>query len=241
LARRLAESGYRVLVSRATDVPLAMPRHPDIESRVGRFEEQDLAELIDRRRIRAIVDATHPYAVAIRSMASRAAREKGIPYFCFLRPAAVDPSLPGVEIVADHRAAAAAAFGRGRPVLLTTGTRNLGPYVERAQATQLPLVIRALDHPASLEACLRAGVPRGRVLLGRGPFSVEDNRRHIRCFGIGVLVMKDSGQAGGASEKIEAARAENCAVVVVARPAVGDYQVFADVETLVAALAAALV
>jgi precorrin-6A/cobalt-precorrin-6A reductase len=241
LARRLADSGYRVLVSRATDVPLATPRHPNIESRAGRLDEQSLAELIDRRGIRAIVDATHPYAVAIRAMASRAAREKSIPYLCFLRPAAVDPALPGVEIVADHRAAAAAAFARGRPVLLTTGTRNLGPYVEWAEATQLPLVVRALDHRASLDACRRAGVPREHVLLGRGPFSVEDNRRHIRRFGIGVLVMKDSGRAGGASEKIEAAGAENCAVIVVARPATGDHKVFTDAATLVAALAEALV
>lgn len=241
LARRLAERGYRVLVSRATDVPLETPCHPNIESRAGRLDEHRLAKLIERRGIRAIVDATHPYAVEIRALASRVAGEKGIPYLCFLRLAAIDPSLPGVQVVADHRAAAMAAFGRGRPVLLTTGTRNLEPYVERACATQLPLVVRALDHPASLDACLGAGISREHVLVGRGPFSVEDNRRHIRSFGIGVLVMKDSGLAGGATEKLAAARAENCAVVVVARPVIGDHKVFADVEELVAALAEALV
>ena len=80
-----------------------------------------------------------PYAVEIRAVASRVAGDKGIPYLCFLRPAAIDPSMPGVEVVADHPAAAMAAFARGRPVLLTTGTRNLEPYVERARATQLPL------------------------------------------------------------------------------------------------------
>lgn len=241
LAGRLAESGYRVLVSQATDVPLAAPCHRNIESRVGRLDEHGLAELVNRRGIRAIVDATHPYAVEIRAAARRVAGDKGIPYLCFLRPVAIDPSTHGVEVVADHRAAAMAAFGRGQPVLLTTGTRNLGPYVERACATQLPLVVRALDHPASLEACLRAGIPREQVLLGRGPFSVADNRRHIRSFGIGVLVMKDSGLAGGATEKLEAARAENCAVVVVARPAIGEQKAFSDVDMLVAALAGALV
>ena len=201
------------------------------------MDEHDLGELVDRRGICAIVDATHPYAVEIRAAAIRVADDKGIPYLCFLRPAAIDPSMSGVEIVPDHRAAALAAFGRGRPVLLTTGTRNLGPYVEQARATQLPLVVRVLDHPESLDACLRAGIPRERVLLGRGPFFIEDNRRHLRSFGIGVLVMKDSGVAGGVTEKLQAAQAENCQVVVVARPAIGDHKVVTDVDTLIAALA----
>ena len=48
---------------------------------------------------------------------------------------------------------------------------------------------------------------------------------------------KDSGVAGGVAEKLEAARAENCAVVVVARPAIGDHECFADVDALLAALA----
>jgi precorrin-6A/cobalt-precorrin-6A reductase len=237
IARRLMERGYRVLVSQATDVPLETACHPNLESRAGRLDEHSLCELVERRGIRAIVDATHPYAVQIRALARRVADDKGIPYLCFLRPAAIDPSLPGVEMAPDHPAAAIAAFGRGRPVLLTTGTRNLGPYVERARAAQLPLVVRALEHPASLAACLRAGIPREHVLLARGPFSIADNRRHIRTFGIGVLVTKDSGVAGGVAEKLEAARAENCAVVVVARPAIGDHECFADVDALLAALA----
>jgi precorrin-6A/cobalt-precorrin-6A reductase len=240
LARRLAENGYRVLVSQATDVPLETGGHPNIENRTGRLDEHGLGELVDHRGIRAIVDATHPYAVEIRAVASRVAADKGVPYLCFVRPATVEPSMPGVEIAPDHPAAAMAAFRRGRPVLLTTGTRNLGPYVERARGAQLPLVVRALDHPESLDACLRAGIPREQVLLGRGPFSIEDNRRHIRTFGIGALVMKDGGVAGGAIEKLRAARDENCAVVVVARPAIGDHKAFTDVDKLVAALADAL-
>jgi precorrin-6A/cobalt-precorrin-6A reductase len=237
VARRLADNGYRVLVSQATDVPLKTGCHPNIESRTGRLDERDLAELVDHRGIRAIVDATHPYAAEIRAVASRVAADKGIPYLCFVRPAAVDPSMPGVEMVPDHPAAAMAAFAHGRPVLLTTGTKNLDPYVERARAAQLPLVVRALDHPKSLDACRRAGIPREYVLLGRGPFSAEDNRRQIRAFGVGVLVMKDSGVAGGVTEKLQAAQAENCAVVVVARPAIGDHKAFTDVNLLVAALA----
>jgi precorrin-6A/cobalt-precorrin-6A reductase len=237
IALRMAQCGYRVLVSKATDVPLKTEGHPNIEGRCGPLDERSLAELVDRRGIRAIVDATHPYAVAIRAAASRVAQQKRIPYLSFVRPAVVDATAPGVELAADHRAAAAAAFRRGRPVLLTTGTRNLAPYVAEARRTGLPLIVRALKHPQSLEACRRAGIPAEHVLACRGPFSVAENRRHIRAFGIGVLVSKDSGAAGGTAEKIEAARAEGCEVIVVARPALGNETVFADVDALLAALA----
>jgi len=240
IALRLAADGYRVLVSRATDVPLETGHHPNIESRSGQLDEHSLGELVERRGIRAIVDATHPYAVTIRAAAGRVAKDKGLPYLCFVRPAAVEPATPGVEMAADHPSAAVAAFGRGRPVLLTTGTRNLAPYATQARRTELPLVARVLDRPQSLEACLRAGIPREHILVGRGPFSVDDNRRHLRDFRIGVLVTKDSGAAGGVVEKLEAARAENCHMVVVARPALGNQQAIADVDRLIEALAAAL-
>ncbi len=237
IALRLAEAGYRVLVSQATDVPLEAPRHGNIETRYGPLDERGLAELVDRHAIRAIVDATHPYAVAVHAAASRVADEKDIPYLRFLRPAAIEAAAPGVELVADHAAAAVAAFRRGRPVLLTTGTRNLGPYIEQARLTGLPFMVRVLDHPESLDVCRRAGIRPEQVIAGRGPFSVEDNRRHIRAFAAGVLVTKDSGTAGGTAEKLEAAWAEGCDVIVVARPALGNRQGFTEVDALLTALA----
>ncbi|MBI2437234.1 MAG: precorrin-6A/cobalt-precorrin-6A reductase, partial [Lentisphaerae bacterium] len=50
-----------------------------------------------------------------------------------------------------------------------------------------------------------------------GPFSLEENRALIRRFGVGVLVTKDSGAAGGFQAKQEAARLEGCLLVVVGR------------------------
>ena len=237
IAMRLAERGYRVLVSQATDVPLEAGAHPNVETRSGPLDEHNLAELVDRRKIGAMVDATHPYAAAIHAAAARVAEEKDIPCFRFVRPAAVDAATPDVEFAPDHPAAAVAAFRRGRPVLLTTGTRNLAPYVAQSRRTGLPLIVRVLDRSDSLEACLDAGIPPEHILAGRGPFSLADNRRQIRAFGVGVLVTKDSGAAGGTAEKLEAARAEGCEIIVVTRPDIGNKPIFADVDALIEALA----
>ena len=240
IAIRLADAGYRVLVSQATDVPLETPLHGNIECRCGPLDERGLAELVERHSVRAIVDAAHPYAVAAHAAAGRVADDKGIPSLRYLRPAAIEAPAPGMELVAGHAAAAATAFRRGRPVLLTTGTRHLLPYVEQARRTGLGLTVRVLDHPQSLEACRRAGITPDQVIAGRGPFSVEDNRRHIRACGAGVLVTKDSGTAGGTAEKLQAARAEGCDVVVIARPALGKQPSFTEIDGLLTALSHAL-
>jgi precorrin-6A/cobalt-precorrin-6A reductase len=236
IALALARAGYRVLVSKATEVPLDVGRHARIESRWGPLDERGLAELIAQRKIRAVVDATHPYATAIRAQARRAAEAMKIPYFSFLRPAAIDPHSADVVLVADHAAAAEAAFSFGQPVLLTTGARNLAPYVTAARRTGLPLVVRVLERPASRAACLQAGIPPQHILAGRGPFSVEQNRRHIRAFGIGVLVTKDGGRAGGVPEKLAAARSEHCRVVALRRPEAAEPAAFTDLGRLLGAV-----
>ncbi len=232
IAAQLAEKGYRVLVSQATDVPLGTALHPHIEARSGPLDEIALVELIEHRGIRAIVDATHPYATAIHAVAARVAAARHIPYVRFVRPPVVAPGTRGVEFVPDHPTAAAAAFSRLRPVLLTTGSKNLAPYAEHARRSGVPLVVRVLDHPASRLACQQAGIPPERTIFARGPFSIEINRQHIRDFGIGVLVMKDSGAAGGTREKLLAAQAEGCAVIVVSRPATSDACAVSDIASL---------
>ena len=87
IAMRLAEAGYRVLVSQATDVPLDAPRaRATSRAARGPLDEHGLAELVDRRGIRAIVDATHPYAVAIHAAASRVADDRRHPLLAFRSP-----------------------------------------------------------------------------------------------------------------------------------------------------------
>ena len=237
IASRLIQSGRRVLVSQATDVPLEMGEHPNLETRAGPLDDRGLEQLIERREILAIVDATHPYAASIRAMARRVADRKGIPYLSFVRPSMLDRADPALQFAPDHAVAARAAFAHGRPVLLATGTKNLAPYVEQSRHMGLPLVVRVLDHPDSWKACRRAGIPPENVLLGRGPFSVEENRRHLRAFAIGVLVTKDSGQAGGTAEKLQAAQAEGCRVVVIQRPAQTIGHFFSEIDSLLQAVA----
>jgi precorrin-6A/cobalt-precorrin-6A reductase len=217
LASGIARAGYDVLVSTATDVPLAIEEHPRIRRRTGRLDEEGLVALAGKQSIRAIVDAAHPYAAAAHATALNASRRLDIPCLVLRRPEAETSGMP-VRFAADHREAAAFAFADGRPVLITTGSRNLAPYAEAARRTGIPLAVRVLDAPESLAACRATGIAGDRIITGRGPFTLEDNFTTIRRFGIGVIVTKESGRAGGIDAKLAAARQENCLVIVIRRP-----------------------
>lgn len=142
-----------------------------------------------------------------------------------------------VRFAASHTEAAAMAFALGPPVLLTTGSRNLAPYAEASLRTGVPFAVRVLDTPESLAACRTAGIPEERIIAGRGPFSVEQNLDAIRRFGIGVIVTKESGLAGGFDTKLAAARRADCRLIVLSRPETPDTGLtFGDPAALIAVL-----
>ncbi|MBI5583435.1 MAG: precorrin-6A reductase [Deltaproteobacteria bacterium] len=238
LAEALAAADFVVLVSTATAIPLNIGRHPHIRRRSGPLDEAQLVDLIQAEDIRAILDATHPYAELIGRQARAVSQKRNLPYFRWLRPAALSESTD-VLAVADHTAAAALAFSFGSPVLLTIGSRNLEPYVRESRRTGIPVVARVLDHPESRAVCQKRGLPEEAVLAEKGPFSVDENQTVLRNYRIRVLVTKDSGAAGGVPEKLEAARLAGCRVIVVRRPEPPEDH-FSKVEGLMAALIEAL-
>ena len=120
--------------------------------------------------------------------------------------------------------------------MLTTGSRNLLPYAKEARRAGVSLVARVLAEKGSIDACRAAGIGDEFMITGRGPFSVKDNRKVIRRFGIGVLVTKDGGEAGGVPEKMAAARLEKCLVVVVRRPPIPARDAFDNIQDLIEAV-----
>jgi precorrin-6A/cobalt-precorrin-6A reductase len=218
IATALAEAGMDVLVSTATDEALDVGSHPGIRRRAGRLDVPAMLELVGLEKVAAIVDATHPYAAAAHAVAAEVAERAGIARLRFERPGSIEPA-DDIHFAADHVGAAALAFSFGLPVLLTTGANNLAPYVRQSRRSGVRIVARVLARGESVEACRREGIEDRFVIAARGPFSVEENLRHLRQFDIGTIVTKDSGQSGGTAEKLHAARLQKCNIVVVARPA----------------------
>jgi precorrin-6A/cobalt-precorrin-6A reductase len=236
LAEGIAGAGFDVLVSTATDIELDVGSHARISRRSGQLDESQMAELVVLRGIRAIVDATHPYAAGASETALKVSRARNIPLFVFLRPPSIKRD-GRTHFARDHEEAARIACSFGKPVLLTIGTRNLSPYAREGKRTGCRIVARVLPNSESESACREAGLDTASVISKQGPFTLDENRGAIRRHGAGVIVTKDGGEAGGAPEKVEAARLESAEVVVVERPSVSRENCFEDIACLVEEIA----
>ncbi|MEG4499620.1 cobalt-precorrin-6A reductase [Microcoleus sp. F10-C6] len=190
--------------------------------RIGGFGgAAGLAEFLLDRPIDLLIDATHPFAAQISANAAVAAAECNVPYLMLVRPAWEMVEGDRWIEVGSHSEAAKALLGQSQRVFLTIGRQELAAF---AGLDAIWFLMRAIDPPA-----LNTPVPNGKLLLARGPFSLEDERKLLLEYQIDTIVSKNSG--GGATyAKIVAARELGIPVVMVQRPPIPDVARVADVE-----------
>ena len=208
LARALAAlPGIRTTYSLAgrTRRPASVP----VAVRTGGFGGPvGLEAYLREAGIDLVVDATHPFAVAMSRHAAIACERASVPRLVLHRPPWTSgPGDRWIE-VADSCEAARAIPALGTRVLLTVGSRDLEPYLGVEGVT---FVIRSVEPPA-----IALDPERCEVILARGPFDLDAERRLLESRRIDVIVSKNSG-GSAARPKLMAARALGLPVVMIAR------------------------
>jgi precorrin-6A/cobalt-precorrin-6A reductase len=207
LAAALDGAGVPVVSSLAGRV--SRPRLPAGAVRIGGFGGPDaLARWLLEHGVVAVVDATHPFAERISASASSACASARVPLLRLQRPGWHARSADRWHWVADLEAAAAAIPTLGERVLLTTGRQGLAAFAGISEAWFLVRCVEPPDSPLP---------PRHRLLLDRGPYTLEGERALIDEHRIELVVTKDSGGAHTAA-KLDAARERELPVIVVRRP-----------------------
>ena len=240
IAEAIANAGFSVLVSMATETPLAVPIGIRIELRRGRLNREQLRTLIKQRGITALVDAMHPFAAEAHSTAQQAAKDVNIPYLHWLREESDLSNVSNLYLASDHQDAAWKATELQRPILLTIGSRNVAPYVYAARAADLSIYVRVLPGRESEESCRLAGLGSSEIIAARGPFTVEDTLNLLLAFEIGTLVTKESGRVGGVPEKLKAANRAGCNVVIVKRAIFEEQTLCRSLDELIKRLTSSL-
>jgi precorrin-6A/cobalt-precorrin-6A reductase len=206
----LARFGDRMAVTTAL---AGRTRHPGPipgQVRIGGFGgAPGLAAYLIEHAVDRLVDATHPFAVEISRAARHATDRGGVPRLVLLRPPwRRHPLDRWIEV--DSIEAASLLVGRiGKRAWLTVGSGSLAPFAREAR---VHYVVRMIDPPRE-ELPLRSH----DIVLGRGPFSLPEERQMLQRHAIDVLVCKASG--GPATEaKLLAARERGLPVIMVRRP-----------------------
>jgi precorrin-6A/cobalt-precorrin-6A reductase len=209
LAGALAARGNDAVLSYAGRV--AEPKAQPIPVRIGGFGGiEGLVRYLSEHRVTHLVDATHPFAARMSANAVLAAERTGVAHIALTRPAWLPVAGDRWTRVADIDAAVAALDGPPQHVMLALGRMHVDVFAEQSQHDYLLRFVDVPDQPP--------GLPRHHLVVDRGPFDVEGDRRLMEAHGIEVVVCKNAGGMG-ASAKLHAARALGLPVIMIDRPA----------------------
>jgi len=193
----LAAKGYEVLAVTAT--------------------EKDLESLLKNRKVRIILDASHPFPDGLSTLAKELCGTRGIPYIRFDREEVDLPKSPLLFPVYSFEEAAPQAAELGNTVFLTTGSYNLELFLKHPAMIGKRIVVRVLPDHRVIKAVQSLGVNPRDIVAMQGPFSKDMNRSTFKMYNASVIVTKDSGRVGGTDSKISAALGLKLPVVIIKR------------------------
>ncbi|MFR6217620.1 MAG: precorrin-6A reductase [Enterocloster bolteae] len=192
-----------------------------MEIRQGRLDVTEMERMFDELRPELVIDATHPYAVAVtQNIKMACSKRKGLRLLRCLREPGAGDNRPGVIHMPDVEAAAAWLSSVKGNILVPQAARSRlriqgWDYGQRIYA-------RILPSAEAVAQCRSLGFEGRHIIAMQGPFSEEMNLAQLREYGCAYLVTKDGGAAGGFSEKIKAAHRAGAAAVVIDRPGSGE-------------------
>ena len=208
LAGALARAEIDAVYSYAGRTKVPLPH--ELPTRTGGFGGADgLADFVRRESITHVIDATHPFAAEMSRHAVMACTAAKIPLIALERaPWAREASDNWID-VSDIAAAVAALPEKAARVFLAIGRQHIAPFATKPQHTY---TLRFVDAPDGA-----LPLPEAKVIVARGPFSLESELELMRSRGIEWIVARNSGGTG-ARAKIDAARALSRPVIMIARP-----------------------
>jgi precorrin-3B C17-methyltransferase len=215
LAAQCAAFGIPTVISVATEHGAAQARKtvPEAVTVVGRIGESAREKLLIQSNARAVVDASHPFAITISQQLMGICERTHLPYFRFERPMLPLPAhvltAPSIEAAAEK------AKTIGRRIFISTGVKDITTFTKLADRDWFVRITPGLE---SLESALAAGIPHSQICAMQGPFSKAANETLWTDWKIDCIVTKDSGETGGLPAKLEAARTLRIPLIVVQRP-----------------------
>lgn len=219
LAEYLKRAGAEVLVSVATEYgETAFEEDDGIKVHAGRMDLAEMKEFLKNEKLSLVVDATHPYAQVVSANIRQACQECGAEYYRLLRAAGSGKEELSDCILVDSTEEAVAYLKETKGnVLVATGSKELSKF------TAIPdyekrIFARVLSTPEVAAECAKLGFCGKNLICMQGPFSEELNVAMLRQCEASYLVTKESGKAGGAPEKIRAARRAGAKVILIGRP-----------------------
>lgn len=218
LASELQKRGHQVLVSTLTEYGAEIAEQQGLKVRSGALDENSLRRILQEQEISGLIDATHPYAQNIHSLARRITSECGLPYFRWERPLGEYPHHPLIRFTSNLEEAAQLATQLGKRIFLSTGSKNLNEWLAQPVLKNCEIFVRVLPTTQVLSQCEDLGLKPYQIIAMQGPFTQKFNEALWEQLKIDVVISKESGSIGGTDEKVQACLLLGIPVIILERP-----------------------
>jgi len=186
----------------------------NVHVRVGRLGAEEMASLMQKERPALVIDATHPYAKKASLNIAAACQSVNITLVCVEREGAKEQNCIYFNGMDDLLAWLEQETGS---IFVATGLSYAKAFAKLFDY-QSRVWLRVLPNTESLGICLDLGYRPEQLVCMQGPFSEELNRAMFKTANARILVTKDSGAAGGFTEKIRAAQSLGMITAVLKKP-----------------------
>ena len=191
-----------------------------------RLDKASMVALLEKDDFDYVVDATHPYADDATQNIKAACAETNTEYLRLIR----NESSKEQSIVYVDNAVQAVDFLKGTSgnILMTIGSKELDAFtvIENYSSRLFVRIIPMID---SLQKVIDMGFKNANIICMQGPFEIDMNAAMLKMTNAAYMVTKDSGEAGGFSKKIIAAKQLGCKIIVIARPSVESGYTFIEI------------
>ncbi len=172
----------------------------------GAMDEEAMVAFCRDHGIRLIVDAAHPFAKDLHHNLCRVAEQLGIPLVRFER---IFPPREGDITWIDDYSQVPTDI---HTLLATTGVQSISK-LKNLEAEGIKVFYRILHRESSIALAKAQGADESQLC-----YYEDDNTIDIDA---DALLLKESGESGGFSEKIKAARAKGMRIIALKRPELG--------------------
>lgn len=200
-----------IIISTTTPYGSALAEKKGLQIIQQALTYNDMKDLIMHHSIQFVVDASHPFAAEVSLNAIKASVDCSITYIRYERE---NLKYEGVDYHDDYDSILRVLQLTKGNIFLTIGSKNVYYFKDIAER----VIARVLPVVDSIQQCEKAGLKAHQILAMKGRVSQLTNETLLQEYDIQYLVTKDSGEAGGLSEKINAAHNQGVKVIVLERP-----------------------
>jgi precorrin-6A/cobalt-precorrin-6A reductase len=183
---------------------------------VGMMDRKKMAQFCYAHSIRAIIDASHPFAVTVSQNAIANSQKLKIPYLRYERASVAPVNSPLALELDSFETLVRGNYLLNHRVLLTVGYNALPRF--QSWHDRSILFARILPKLNSLQIALDSGFKSDRIIAMRPPITKALEIALWQQWKISLVVTKASGRSGGEDMKRQVAEQLGIPLITIARP-----------------------